>query len=315
VRRHLLRKRLRAKGTPEVEDDTGEFRIALDESTTAAPRAPIRTNAVAVSRPVIVETPKQAAPVRAAPDAHEILDAPVSDQTTQSLAVDAEALERSYLDLGIDALGIDTVVLGGDGAVHTGSTDDTAAHNVSTEDTAAHEMATLDDTAQDTATHDKSMLETVVLDRAEFGTAETKANPGAELLDTKKLEAVAVNSTVLDYNLLDLDATVQHVQMPSQLNDHVVVTERRTNIVDVLKAAIDRDPNRRDLRMKLLETYYSSAATNQRAFLDVVRKAASQRDFLSAEDWQKVIMMGREIAAGDALFADQSKDEKLANCA
>jgi hypothetical protein len=144
---------------------------------------------------------------------------------------------------------------------------------------------------------------------------ETKSTPGAELADTKKLEAVAVNSTVLDYNLLDLDATVQHVQMPSQLNDHVVVKERRTNIVDVLKAAIDRDPNRRDLRMKLLETYYSSAATNQRAFLDVVRKAASQRDFLSAEDWQKVVMMGREIAAGDALFADQSKDDELANCA
>jgi hypothetical protein len=103
--------------------------------------------------------------------------------------------------------------------------------------------------------------------------------------------------------------------MPSQLHDHVVVTERRTNIVDVLKAAIDRDPNRSDLRMKLLETYYSSAATNQRAFMDVVRKAACEHDFLSAADWQKVVMMGREIASGDALFADQAKDDELANCA
>ncbi|MDP9011579.1 MAG: hypothetical protein M3O41_02770, partial [Pseudomonadota bacterium] len=125
----------------------------------------------------------------------------------------------------------------------------------------------------------------------------------------------AADSVVLDYNLLDLDATVQHVHMPSKLNDHVVVTERRTNIVDVLKAAIDRDPQRRDLRMKLLETYYGTAAANQRAFLEVVRKASQERDFLSIDDWQKVMMMGREIAAGDAMFTDHPKEGELADCA
>jgi hypothetical protein len=103
--------------------------------------------------------------------------------------------------------------------------------------------------------------------------------------------------------------------MPSALHDRAVIKERRTNIVDVLKAAIDRDPHRRDLRMKLLETYYSSAASNQRAFMDVVRNAVSERDFLSAEDWQKVAMMGREIASSEAMFADRSKDDELANCA
>jgi pilus assembly protein FimV len=292
VRRQILRGRSRLNEAA-VEDHADHLNAALDESTAAAPQAALRIAAVAVSRPVSAETPKLVAPVTAAPAASEIRDLAASDQTTQSLAIDAEALERSYLDLGVDSLGIDSVV----------------------DDTAAHDMATLDDTAQDTATLDKSMLETVVLDRAELDTAITQADPNVELADTKKLESVAVNSTVLDYNLLDLDATVQHVQMPSQLHDHVVVTERRTNIVDVLKAAIDRDPNRRDLRMKLLETYYSSAATNQRAFMDVVRKAACERDFLSADDWQKVVMMGREIAAGDPLFADQSKDDELANCA
>jgi FimV-like protein len=292
VRRQILRGRSRLNEAA-VEDHADHLNAALDESTAAAPQAPLRIAAVAVSRPVSVETPKRVVPVTVVPAASEILDLAGSDQTTQSLAIDAEALERSYLDLGVDSLGIDSVV----------------------DDTAAHEMATLDDAAQDTATLDKSMLETVVLDRAELDTAITQADPNVELADTKKLESVAVNSTVLDYNLLDLDATVQHVQMPSQLHDHVVVTERRTNIVDVLKAAIDRDPNRRDLRMKLLETYYSSAATNQRAFMDIVRKAACERDFLSADDWQKVVMMGREIASGDPLFADQSKDDELANCA
>jgi FimV-like protein len=129
------------------------------------------------------------------------------------------------------------------------------------------------------------------------------------------IDATPPGATVLDYNLLDLDATAQHVQMPSELNDHVVVSERRTNIVDVLKQAIDRDPHRRDLRMKLLETYYSAASMNQRAFLEVVRKLARDRDFLSGDDWKKVMMMGRDIAAEDILFADPVKDDDLADCA
>jgi len=129
------------------------------------------------------------------------------------------------------------------------------------------------------------------------------------------IDATPPGATALDYNLLDLDATAQHVQMPSELNDQVVVSERRTNIIDVLRQAIERDPHRRDLRMKLLETYYSAASMNQRAFLEVVRKLARDRDFLSGDDWKKVMMMGRDIAAEDILFADPVKDDDLADCA
>jgi hypothetical protein len=102
--------------------------------------------------------------------------------------------------------------------------------------------------------------------------------------------------------------------MPSQLNDQVVVSERRMNIVDVLKTAIDRDPHRRDLRMKLVETYYSAASMNRRAFLDVVKKLSREREFLSAEDWKQIVKMGREIAPDDILFADSSTGD-LADCA
>jgi hypothetical protein len=124
----------------------------------------------------------------------------------------------------------------------------------------------------------------------------------------------AANYPSLDYNLLDLDATAQHVQMPSEINDHAVVEERRMNIVDVLKTAIDRDPNRRDLRMKLLETYYNAAAANRRSFLDIVKNLSRERDYLSAEDWKVVMKMGREIAPEDILFADPDSGD-LANCA
>ncbi|MDB6087144.1 MAG: hypothetical protein JWN43_5025, partial [Gammaproteobacteria bacterium] len=194
--------------------------------------------------------------------------------------------ERSYLDLGAASLAID------------------AAEG----DTASHAMTAVEPQLQDTAVLDTDMLETVVIEPSPDLQSRAAGNSASD-------NAAAVDSTALDYDLLDLDATAQHVQMPSELHDHVVVRERRTSIVDVLKSAIDRDPHRSDLRMKLLETYYSVAATNQRAFVDVVKKLAGEREFLSAGDWQKVMMMGREIASDDLLFSDLSKDADLADCA
>jgi hypothetical protein len=211
------------------------------------------------------------------------------------LAIDAELLERSYLDaLAIDTLGIDTVVTARD-------------------DAAVHELA------NDTATHDTAGLDTVAVDTSELDTAVENADLHTAIIDTRKIEPASVNRTNLDYNLLDLDATTehvqaQHVQMPSQLNDQVVVSERRMNIVDVLKTAIDRDPHRRDLRMKLVETYYSAASMNRRAFLDIVKKLSREREFLSAEDWKQIVKMGKEIAPDDILFADSSTGD-LADCA
>jgi pilus assembly protein FimV len=124
-----------------------------------------------------------------------------------------------------------------------------------------------------------------------------------------------MDPTRLDYNFLDLDLTAQHVQMPSVLNEHAVVKERRTNLADVLKLAIEREPDRHDLRMKLLELYYSAAATNRKAFLDVVQNLARNRDHLQSDQWDKIAFMGRQIAAESPLFSEQPDDEDLADCA
>ena len=131
-------------------------------------------------------------------------------------------------------------------------------------------------------------------------------------LDTINLR---MSSTQLDYNLVDLDLTAQHVQMPSVLNENAVVKERRTNLADVLRLAIEREPDRHDLRMKLLELYYSAAATNRKAFLDVVQKFARDRDYLKTDQWDKIAFMGRQIAADNPLFAEEASDDDLANCA
>jgi pilus assembly protein FimV len=94
------------------------------------------------------------------------------------------------------------------------------------------------------------------------------------------------------------------------------VKERRTNLADVLKLAIEREPDRQDLRMKLLELYYSAAATNRRAFLEVVQKLARDRGHLQSDEWDKIAYMGRQIAAENPLFAEETAaDDDLADCA
>jgi pilus assembly protein FimV len=93
------------------------------------------------------------------------------------------------------------------------------------------------------------------------------------------------------------------------------VKERRTNLADVLKMAIEREPDRHDLRMKLLELYYSAAATNRQAFLETVQKFARDRDYLQPDQWDKIAYMGRQIASDNPMFTEASTDDDLANCA
>lgn len=172
----------------------------------------------------------------------------------------------------------------------------------------------------DEATHP---LLPVVADGMPVTRGEAHSEPGVQTppheptvnmqVDTVKMRG----ETRLDYNLLDLDLTAHHVHMPSVLNEHAVVKERRTNLADVLKQAIEREPDRHDLRMKLLELYYSAAATNRQSFLEAVQKFSRDRDHtMPAEQWDKIAYMGRQIAPENPLFAQETAaGEDLADCA
>ncbi len=257
--------------------------LPVDTSSVGAATVGAATvSAVAEATPTATPT-TSVAPPATPPTAIEVrLVGRPSLQDTPILAdIDTEALERSYLD----SLGIETT------AIEPAKVTTGAAPLESTSD------STTDSTTSD------STVETVQLARPDLAHAN---------------EITPESSTTVTLNGLDLEATAEHVQMPSGLNDRPVVSEGRANIVDALKTAIDRDPHRRDLRMKLLETYFSAALNNQRAFIDVVRKLARDRDKLSPEDWNKVIKMGQEIAGEDLLFTAGAPDESpdaLADCA
>jgi pilus assembly protein FimV len=222
--------------------------------------------------------------------------------------VNEDELRAAYEDT-LDLSG-ETAILASETAAASGDTANLPAATVNLNAHALQAAAVA--TAAESAAADESdtTAESAAADQSESADESVTVMIGTEKVD--------VDATKLDYNLVDLDLTAQHVHMPSVLNERAVVKERRTNLVDVLKKAVEREPDRRDLRMKLLETYYAAAAANRQAFLEVVQKLARDRERLGEGEWDKIALMGKQIAADTALFSEDSEiedDNKLADCA
>jgi pilus assembly protein FimV len=70
---------------------------------------------------------------------------------------------------------------------------------------------------------------------------------------------------------------------------------------DLVRIAISREPQRRDLKLKLLEVFFVWGNKDQ--FLTLARELSTSRDRALAGEWEKVVIMGRQIAPDDALFS------------
>jgi pilus assembly protein FimV len=70
---------------------------------------------------------------------------------------------------------------------------------------------------------------------------------------------------------------------------------------DLVRIAIAREPQRRDLKLKLLEVFFVWGNKDQ--FLQLARELSTSRDQAAGGEWEKVVIMGRQIAPEDALFA------------
>ena len=70
---------------------------------------------------------------------------------------------------------------------------------------------------------------------------------------------------------------------------------------DLVKMAIQREPDRRDLKLKLLEVFFVWGNKDQ--FLQTARDLADSRDQAQPGEWEKVIIMGKQLAPEDALFS------------
>jgi pilus assembly protein FimV len=71
---------------------------------------------------------------------------------------------------------------------------------------------------------------------------------------------------------------------------------------DLVQIAISREPNRRELKLKLLEVFFVWG--NKDRFLQTARELAGSRAQALAGEWEKMVIMGRQIAPEDPLFAN-----------
>jgi hypothetical protein len=134
-----------------------------------------------------------------------------------------------------------------------------------------------------------------------------------EVLVAPELE-FAGDTVEQKFSFFNPEATTntEHVVMDGALNESKPFVERRKNPADVLRQAIEREPDRTDLRLKLLELYYTAAAENRRAFLEATRHLAKNEKLATPEDWNRISDMGRIIAPDDELFSNDVDDKRVA---
>jgi pilus assembly protein FimV len=70
---------------------------------------------------------------------------------------------------------------------------------------------------------------------------------------------------------------------------------------DLVRIALEREPERRDLRLKLLEIYFVWG--NKDAFLQTAKQLEETRDRAPAGEWDKILIMGKQICPENPLFS------------
>ena len=70
---------------------------------------------------------------------------------------------------------------------------------------------------------------------------------------------------------------------------------------DLIRIAISREPGRRDLKLKLLEVFFVWG--NKEQFLLAARELAQSRAEAAPGEWEKILIMGKQLAPEDPLFS------------
>ncbi len=70
---------------------------------------------------------------------------------------------------------------------------------------------------------------------------------------------------------------------------------------DLIRIAISREPARRDLKLKLLEVFFVWGNKDQ--FLQTARELAGTRSEAAPGEWEKIVIMGKQLAPEDQLFS------------
>ncbi|WP_028006428.1 FimV/HubP family polar landmark protein [Solimonas flava] len=140
------------------------------------------------------------------------------------------------------------------------------------------------------------------LDKApEAAVAAPAAAPPSGTAPTAAADA---NLPPVDFDLTGQFAT-QTVQIDLDANDPVSEADFHLayGLYDeaalLLRQAAEKEPERLDIGLKLAETYFAAGKAE-----DFEQTAAALKDRVPPAEWQKLAIMGRQIAPDSALFAD-----------
>ena len=132
--------------------------------------------------------------------------------------------------------------------------------------------------------------------------AQQTATAAAEESDEKTVRTEEYSPTGGDL----LEAEVNEIDPLSEA-DVYMAYRKYEHAEELLKGAIEQEPNRQELRLKLLEVY--AAGENTDAFASEAENFYNEYGGRDNPLWQKVASMGREVQPGHPLFSADGEDE------
>ena len=130
----------------------------------------------------------------------------------------------------------------------------------------------------------------------ETGTHERPRVAGAAAAPAPTPRHVATDETISSETAINLDQGD-----PLAEADFHMAYGLYDQAADLIRIAISREPGRRDLKLKLLEVFFVWG--NKEQFLQTARELAETRAEAAPGEWEKILIMGKQLAPEDALFS------------
>jgi pilus assembly protein FimV len=130
----------------------------------------------------------------------------------------------------------------------------------------------------------------------ESGTHERPRFPGGAAPTAQAARHVSSDETMSSETAINLDQGD-----PLAEADFHMAYGLYDQAADLIRIAISREPNRRDLKLKLLEVFFVWG--NKEQFLHSARELADTRSEAAPGEWEKIVIMGKQLAPEDPLFS------------
>ena len=130
----------------------------------------------------------------------------------------------------------------------------------------------------------------------ESGTHERPRYPGGAAPTAPAARHVSSDETISSETAINLDQGD-----PLAEADFHMAYGLYDQAADLIRIAISREPNRRDLKLKLLEVFFVWG--NKEQFLHSARELADTRAQAAPGEWEKIVIMGKQLAPEDLLFS------------